>query len=120
MTATKSENCYVRCCVMSTLYEKYNFFHGSAHARVFRKLICVPARSKANFSISEVLRGEVSEVDFILKNPSLYYTSVIRNRFVWIIFYSALGFSFILLFLHLSYLKVVTFKCDFLSQEQHE
>ena len=25
------------------------FFHGSAHARVLRNLICVPARNKANF-----------------------------------------------------------------------
>ena len=65
------------------------FFHGSAHARVLRNLICVPARNKP---ISEVLHGEVSKVDFILKNLSLYYTSVIRNCFVWIIFYSGVGF----------------------------
>ena len=38
--------------------------------------------------ISEVLRGEVSKVDFILKNLFLYYTS-------------GVGFSFILLFLNL-------------------
>ena len=42
--------------------------------------------------ISEVLRGEASKVDFLFKNLSLYYTSVIRNRFVWIIFYSGVGF----------------------------
>ena len=42
--------------------------------------------------ISEVLLGEVSKVDFILKNLSPYYTSVIRNSFVWIIFYSGVGF----------------------------
>ena len=65
-------------------------FHGSAHARVLRNLTSVPARNKA--PISEVLSGEVSNVDFILKNLSLYYTSVIRNRFVWIIFYSGVGF----------------------------
>ena len=44
--------------------------------------------------ISEVLRGELSKVDFILKNLSLSYTSVIRNRFVWIIFYFGVGFYF--------------------------
>ena len=44
--------------------------------------------------ISEILRGEVSKVDFILKNISLYYTLVIRNRFVWIIFNSGVGFQF--------------------------
>ena len=46
---------------------------------------CSGSRTKP---ISEVLCGEVSKVDFILKNLSLYFTSVIRSRFVWIIFYS--------------------------------
>ena len=44
--------------------------------------------------ISEVIRDEVSKMDYILKNLSLYYTSVIRNRSVWIIFYSGVGFQF--------------------------
>ena len=44
--------------------------------------------------ISEVLSGEVPKMDFILKNLSLYYTSVIRNRFVSIIFYSGVGLYF--------------------------
>ena len=66
-----------------------SFFHGSAHSRVLRNLICVPPGTKP---ISEVLRGELSKVDFILKNLSLYYTSVIRNRFVWIILYFGVGF----------------------------
>ena len=41
---------------------KKGLFHGSAHARVFRNLICVPARNKANFW------GEVSKMDFTAAN----------------------------------------------------
>ena len=37
-----------------------SFFHGSAHSRVLRNLICVPPGTKP---ISEVLRGELSKVD---------------------------------------------------------
>ena len=43
---------------------------------------------------SEVLRGVVSKVDFILKNLFIYDTSVIKNRFDWIIFNSGVGFYF--------------------------
>ena len=44
--------------------------------------------------ISEILQGKVSKLDFILNNLSLYYTLVIRNHFVWIIFYSGVWFLF--------------------------
>ena len=69
-----------------------------------------------NFSVpSEVFRGEVSKVDFILKNISVYYTSVIRNRFVWVIRYSGIGLSFY--FTVPSLFLTKSFK--FSSQKQH-
>ena len=36
--------------------------------------------------------AKCKKVDFILKIIFVYYTSVIRNRFVWIIFYPDVGF----------------------------
>ena len=38
----------INVCVFSWVQLK-GFFHGSAHARVLRNLICVPAQNKANF-----------------------------------------------------------------------
>ena len=62
----------------------------SAHAQVLRNLICVPARNKANFG--GFTRRSVEGEFHLKKYLSLFYTLVIRNRFVWIIFYSGVGF----------------------------
>ena len=66
------------------------FFHGSADARVLRKFNLCSSPEQSQFL--RFLRSEVSKVDFILNNLSQYYPSMIRNRFVWIICYSGVGF----------------------------
>ena len=57
--------------------------------RFSENLIYVPARNKANFR--GFTRWSV-EGGFHLKKSLAVYTSVIRNRFIWIIFYSGVGF----------------------------
>ena len=68
------------------------------------------------------LCSEVSEGGFSSwKNLSLYYTSVIRNRFcLGSYFIPALGFSFILLFPSHDFLKVINFQMwHIMSKSKH-
>ena len=91
------------------------FFHGSAHARVLRNLICLPARNKANFW--GFTRRSV-EGGFHLKN--LFLSLCISHRWSENVLFGsyvilAFGFNFILLFLHLTFLKVINFQMWFIK-----
>ena len=103
------------------------FFHGSAHARVLRNLICVLARNKANFlrfyaakfrrwisSKKISLSLSLSLISLSLSLSLLSLSLFTHRRSEIILFGSyfnpALDFSFILLFLRLTFLKVINFQ----------